>query len=282
MESIWRAVSTSPIPYSQSACNGYMRSMDIRKVTVCMAVYNGEKYICEQLKSILSQLKDSDELIVVDDCSQDSSLEIIRSFNDERIIILRNSLNGGVVKAFEMALKKSSGDFIFFADQDDIWLPGKVEECIEYLHKTRRLAIVTDARVIDESRNVLHDSYFQLRHSGSGFFKNFYKTTYVGCCMAVDASVKQYVLPFPSDIPMHDQWIGLVCEVLGGVSFLPKVLIEYRRHSNNQTKIDGSLNWLLIFKKRAILVKLCLTRLLFIYWTVHFSSNTGKIKNSLN
>ena len=102
-------------------------------ISVCMATYNGEKYIREQIDSILAQLGDKDELIVSDDGSADATLSIVRSFSDPRIKIISNTGKHGTNGNFENALKHAQGDYIFLSDQDDVWLPGKVNICLQAL-----------------------------------------------------------------------------------------------------------------------------------------------------
>ncbi|EXY58193.1 glycosyltransferase, partial [Bacteroides fragilis] len=96
-------------------------------ISVCIATYNGEKFIVEQLKTILSQLTDFDEIIISDDHSSDCTLSLIRSFRDPRIKIYLNENDKGYTSNFENALKKATGEIIFIADQDDIWKKDKVD-----------------------------------------------------------------------------------------------------------------------------------------------------------
>ena len=103
-------------------------------ISVCIATYNGEKYIKEQLDSIIPQLGHEDEIVISDDGSSDSTLDIINSINDERIRITVNQGKHGVNSNFNNALLHAKGDFIFLADQDDIWLSGKVAECLKALY----------------------------------------------------------------------------------------------------------------------------------------------------
>lgn len=95
--------------------------------------------------------------------------------------------------------------------------------------------VVSDCIVVDEDLKVLDESFFGLVNSGNGFFKNFVKNTYIGCCMAFRRSVLEYILPFPSKIAMHDIWIGLSTEMKGTVFFLKEPQILYRRHENTAT-----------------------------------------------
>ena len=199
-------------------------------ISVCMATYNGEKFIYEQLCSILSQLYENDELIISDNGSSDSTVDIIKSFNDKRIKLINCEVKS-IVYNFENSLNYATGDIIFLSDQDDIWLYGKLEEIKKEISDCD--LVVTDCKVVDENLNVLDESFFKLNKSGYGVIKNLYKNSFIGCCMAFDRKILNYALPFPSDIPMHDWWIGLIYSLFGKVKFVDKQLLLYRRHKNN-------------------------------------------------
>lgn len=200
-------------------------------VSVCIATYNGEKYIKEQLTSVLLQLNVDDEVIVSDDGSNDATVELIQSFNDSRIKLLLENSFSSPVRNFENALKHAKGDYIFLCDQDDIWLPDKVKIVLKYL--TVYDLVVSDCKVVDANLNVISESFFSGRISGKGFWKNWIRNTYLGCCMAFKKEVLSYALPFPENIAMHDIWIGLSVEMQGTSFFLPHSLILYRRHGSN-------------------------------------------------
>lgn len=102
-------------------------------ITVAMATYNGQSYIRQQLNSILNQTYQELEIIIVDDCSSDNTLELITSFKDERITVLSNDYNMGVAKSFERAIENSSGDYIALCDQDDIWVANKLETLMVHI-----------------------------------------------------------------------------------------------------------------------------------------------------
>lgn len=200
-------------------------------LTVCVATYNGERYINEQIASILSQLSKDDEIIVSDDGSQDKTIEIVKSFHDERIKLYENKGKHGVVPNFENALKHSSGDIIFFSDQDDIWAEEKVEVCARVLKDVD--LVVHNSRVVFEDGNHQDEDFFKLRHSRGGYWKNLVKNSFVGSCMAFRKDVKEYVLPFPKHILWHDMWIGLMVEKHGKTKFINEKLLYYRRHGDN-------------------------------------------------
>lgn len=201
-------------------------------ISVCMATYNGEKYIREQIDSILEQLGEEDELIISDDGSTDNTIEIVRSYNDDRIKIFL--FNGHCyTKNFENALNHAKGDYIFLSDQDDIWMPDKVSICINELKQYD--LVITDARVVDELKNILLNSYFDFCKVRNGFFYNLFFTRYIGACMAFKKEILKSVLPIPDNNKYiaHDYWIACVCEKIYHVKLINIPLLLYRRHSNN-------------------------------------------------
>lgn len=211
-------------------------------VSVCIATYNGEKYITEQIGSILSQIEGEDEVIISDDGSTDGTLDVIRQMNDGRIRLLHSGTQThNIVRNFENALAYAQGDIVFLSDQDDVWLPGKYGECVRQLKEYD--LIVSDAKVTDESLNIVYPSLFEHFSCGKGILKNVIRSTYFGTCMAFKKSILTWALPFPDDKEIgHDLWIGLVTEMTGKVLFLPKPLILYRRHGGAFTNISTALN----------------------------------------
>ena len=201
------------------------------KISVCIATYNGEKYIKEQLNSILPQLKIGDEIIISDDGSTDNTIHIINTLNDDRIKIYMNTDINSVISNFNNALSYATGDIIFLSDQDDIWLDNKVKLCLKNLLNYDM--IVTNCIVTDEKLNITHSSYFEMVNSGSGFIKNFYKSTYLGCCLAFNRKVLKTILPLPKELLMyHDWWIGFLAEIRFSVYFERTPLLLYRRHGS--------------------------------------------------
>lgn len=210
-------------------------------ISVCMATYNGQSYITEQLMSILNQLGNADEIIISDDSSKDETVDIIRSLEDSRIRIYAGQKFRNPIFNFENAIRHATGDHLFLSDQDDVWLPGKVEKMLLYL-KNHDL-VVSDCKVVDSKLNVIHDSYFSLINAKPGFIRNFVRTSpYIGCCMAFNRSILNKILPFPKHIPMHDFWIAMVAELKYNVYFLHEPLILYRRHSNTASMTGESSN----------------------------------------
>lgn len=225
-----------------------------------MAVFNGERYLEQQLYSILAQLEKEDEILIVDDCSRDQSVELIRRIADPRVILLQNSSNSGPIASFETAIASARGKYIFLCDQDDIWRSDKVAATREIFESTDAILIVSDARIVDQKGDVLLESFFSTRNSGPGFWKNIYKNRFIGCCMAFKAEARDVFMPFPGGIFMHDQWIGLCASLAGEVRFFDEKLIDYRRHDKNVTSLKkgefkSQLEKRLIFLSR-VLVRL--------------------------
>ena len=216
-------------------------------ISVCVATYNGEKHIKEQLESILSQIGKNDEVIISDDGSSDNTINIIKSFSDVRIKIFINSLQNGVVGNFNNALLHASGEVIFLSYQDDVWLENKVKLSLEKILNYD--LIVTNCMVTDANLNIVDRSYFDLVNSGTGFIKNIYKSTYLGCCLVFNRKVLDAILPIPNNLMMyHDWWIGFIAEQKFKVHFESKPLLLYRRHGNTTSSTVGKSKNSLFFK----------------------------------
>lgn len=203
-------------------------------ISVCMATYNGEKYIREQIDSILSQLSENDELVISDDGSTDDTRKIINHYvNNYKNIIFVDGPKKGVIKNFENALSHSKGEYIFLTDQDDIWIEGKVKRVIKELSFKNKLLVLHDAYIVNKDGDIIDNSFFDHRTSRPGLIRNLLKNSYLGCCMAFRRELLDVALPFPDKIEMHDWWIGLLGEALGKVCFINEKYLMYRRHGNN-------------------------------------------------
>ncbi len=199
------------------------------KVSVCMATYNGEKYLRPQMDSILKQLSENDELIISDDGSTDATLEIIDSYKDQRIKLL-HATHKNLIFNFENALKEARGDVIFLSDQDDIWVDDKVEKYREKIEKN--FLVFSNALMFKDNDINASELFFKDSKKKTGLLNNLKKVKFLGATLAFRKSVLQKALPFPKRIPMHDIWIGLVAETMGNTHFIDEPLIYYRRHGN--------------------------------------------------
>lgn len=213
-------------------------------ISICMASFNGAKYIKQQIDSILCQIGDFDELIISDDGSTDGTLDILKSYDDSRIKILFHNKTyhkysfGFTSSNFENAINYASGDIIFLSDQDDIWLPNKLKKMVDALKEN--LLVLSDCSIIDNDMNVIVESKFKYENIRKGFLNNIYKNGYLGCCVAFRSELKKSVLPFRKNVP-HDMWIALIAESVGDVCFLDEVLLLYRRHDSNVSFTNNKL-----------------------------------------
>lgn len=210
-------------------------------ISVAMAVYNGEKYIKDQILSILNQLNYNDELVISYDKSSDNTYLIISelAIRDARIKIYSGPCLG-LIKNFENAINHCKNDYIFLSDQDDIWLDNKINQVIKTFKETNADVVLHDCIVINENDKIINSSFFKFRHCRHGFLFNILHNSYIGCCMAIKRDFLLNILPFPNSIPMHDQWIGILAEKKGSAAFINKPLIKYRRHLNNTSTLHHS------------------------------------------
>lgn len=235
-------------------------------ISVCIATYNGDKYIEEQILSILNQLSDKDEIIISDDGSKDKTLKVIDRLDDKRIKVFKNNNRHGVVPNFENALKHASGEYIFFSDQDDIWQSDKVKICIDNLYDSDLVVHNSVVKFQDGEQSDM--DFFELRKSGVGFIKNITRNTFVGSCMAFRRNVMDYILPFPKHVLWHDMWIGLMVEMNGKTKFIDNKLLIYRRHGDNAspTSEKSSFSKWFQFKYRLQMLYYTIIRTIYYKW----------------
>jgi glycosyltransferase involved in cell wall biosynthesis len=209
------------------------------KVSVCVAAYQGERYIALQLRSILPQLRAEDEVIVVDDCSSDGTCHEVSSLGDSRLVLICNATNQGILRAFETALARATGEIIFLSDQDDLWAPHKVEAVFDaFAHDPALMLVASDAALIDEDGTEIGGSYYATRGGfRAGLWSNVLICRFLGCTMAFRSALLQSALPFPQATRVHhDVWLGCVNALIGGkTKYIAEPLVAYRRHSTNVT-----------------------------------------------
>ena len=225
------------------------------RVSVAMAVYNGEAYLKEQLDSVLQQLGKKDELIISDDGSTDQTIPIIEAYKkkDPRIRLIFGQ-GRGIKQNIANAIAHTKGAYIFLADQDDVWMPDKVKRVLAVFRETKCHVVVHDCIVTDaERKQVIYPSFVAYRVCGAGVWRNLWKNKYIGCCMALRRELLPYILPVPDDIQMHDQWIGIINDKhKGGCVFLKEPLLYYRRHDG--TVSDFNRNTLPVMIKNRLLL----------------------------
>jgi len=201
-----------------------------------MATYNGEKYIQKQLESILTQIELDDEVIISDDSSFDSTTNIIKAFNDKRIKLHEGQKFQSPIFNFENAIKLSKGDVIILADQDDIWKSNKVDTIKKSMANNERSLKMYNGNCIDGHDVVIKDDLFDYIGISYGLLSNTRKNSFIGCNIAFNKELLEFILPFPKNIPMHDMWIGSCAYLFGRVEFVDEKIFSYRLHDNNFTE----------------------------------------------
>jgi len=204
-------------------------------ISVCIATYNGEKYIREQIESIITQIGANDEIVVSDNYSADSTIGILESYNDNRIKILRfkkesRTAHEAVASNFENALNHCSGDYIFLSDQDDIWMEGKLKLMMEYLKEGYDLVTSDMAFMYNGKKDIDNRPWRDKSPKGNWLIT---LPQYYGCCMAFNRKLLNVALPFPKHLPLHDGWLGILGEMIGKTYHINIPLIYYRRNGNN-------------------------------------------------
>jgi len=208
-------------------------------VSIAMCSYNGERFIKEQIDSILAQTYSNIELIIVDDGSEDNTLKIINDYikKDSRIKLFQNEKNLGFIKNFEKAIGLCSGDYIALADQDDIWKNNKLEVFIENIGNN--LLIYSDAILIDKSSK---DTKKELIRPKGNLVKGkcnkafmFYNCVSGNTLMFKKELIKD-ILPIPKEINFHDIWIVFVASSIGTITFTSEAYTYYRRYREQITK----------------------------------------------
>lgn len=221
----------------------------MNKVDIVLALYNGEKFLKEQLNSLYNQTYKNFNLIIIDDSSQDRSSLIIEEFQKKynNIRYVRNDINMGHVKSFEKGLQLSTNNFIAFCDQDDIWEKNKLELQVNILKNYKNIpALVhSDLSMINENGDTIGDSYFKFRNYILSEKKELNKIIsqngIMGNTLMINKQLKELVLPFPRDVIVHDYWIAVINEIFGKRITLKNKLVRYRIHDSNSSNSKSNI-----------------------------------------
>lgn len=212
-------------------------------VSVAMATYGGAAFVGEQVRSILAQLRDGDELVVVDDASKDDTVAVVRSIDDGRIRLVESPVNRGYVRTFESALRECRHDLLLLADQDDVWPSGRLDAMVAALASTDvvagNLVLLGSGRALSSPFGAegwalrAADSTRHARNVG-GILAGM--RPYYGCAMGLRRSALETVMPFPSFLTeSHDLWLALCGNLRGSITHLEDVVVLRRVHDTNQT-----------------------------------------------
>lgn len=216
-------------------------------ISVLLIAYNGEKYIARQIETIVCQLHHGDELIVSDDGSTDQTISIIENLQQKyQSIKLIHGPHKGIAANLTNAYMQAKGDIVCFSDQDDIWNDEKLNTILDIFTKNPTIDVILhDAKICDKYDKILSDTLFFNRKPHHGFFYNWLKSAYYGCCMCFRHSFLQQYMPFPNDLIAYDQYLGLKAEWKKKSLFVYKPLIIHRYHGQNQSHRLGWINRIL-------------------------------------
>ena len=232
-------------------------------VEILMATCNGEKFLAAQIESLIAQTYTNWRLIVRDDASGDESPKIVKEYStrypDKIDLVVDEDGQLGACQSFARLLKHATANYMMFCDQDDIWLPRKVELSVDEIRKLEKkypgapLLVFTDLTVVNEELGVLSDSLWRLERTNprnTSLKLLIFDNVATGCTMIFNKPLKDFALPIPDQALMHDWWLALVCSVHGQLSFLSDRTVLYRQHGRNDV---GAQNNSLAFRVRRFL-----------------------------
>ena len=229
--------------------------MNNLKISVAIATYNGEKYIYDQIQSILDQSLLPDEIVISDDNSSDSTIEILKKIKKKtnlNLIIIENIKNKGYSKNFEIALSRCTGDLIFISDQDDYWFKNKISIVYNEFKYSQHFLHLNDNTITDKLLKSSGITKMNQVLSLYGNVDNFIP----GCCMTLDNSYRNIFLPFPNDIMSYDQWLNFISITIQSKKIIYKSLQYYRLHQQNTSNFAAnSLNKIKFFDRFKLIFK---------------------------
>jgi glycosyltransferase involved in cell wall biosynthesis len=229
-------------------------------VEILMSTHNGERFLAEQIDSLIAQTYENWHLIVRDDASRDSSVEIVkeycRRYPDRITLVGSEEGQLGACLGFASILKHTTADYLMFCDQDDVWLPQKVELSLNRVLEMEKenpgvpVLVFTDLTVVDEELRVLSDSFWRYqridpRHTSPRLL--IFDNVATGCTTMFNRRLKEIAEPVPAEAVMHDWWFALVCSLRGKLGFVNESTILYRQHGRNDL---GAQDYRLIARVR--------------------------------
>nr|WP_319569910.1 glycosyltransferase family 2 protein [uncultured Draconibacterium sp.] len=229
------------------------------KVEILLATYNSANYLKDLLDSLVVQSYTNWELLVHDDGSDDQTIAILKEFEKQQgreIKILSSDKQLGPMRSFEKLMEYSSAEYIMFCDQDDVWLPHKIEKtlaCILQLEQNnpnKAALVFSDLTVVDEQLATINPSFWNYSKVDPENVYNAYKLLInnpaPGCTFIMNRKVKPLVLPFPEQARMHDWWIILKVAESGVIDYLKKPGLLYRQHKKNKVGAEAIKNTYLL------------------------------------
>ena len=205
-------------------------------IDILMATYNGEKFIREQIDSIINQSYSDWHLIISDDCSSDNTVNIIKKYKakyPDKISIYENTVRSGSAKAnFYRLLSHINNEYVMFADQDDVWLPEKISITLAMMQSYEKVygshnpvLVHTDLYVVDESLHRVYDSLFDMQnmnYTRNGFNNILVQNIVTGCTVMINQALVRHLYEIPVKSVMHDMWFALVLFCIDSMAIMLK------------------------------------------------------------
>lgn len=227
-----------------------MRGVDMAEIHIVLATYNGEKYIREQLDSLLENDFKDIYIEVCDDGSSDGTVQIVKEYVERYncIGLHENEKNLGYAMNFLEGIRRSSSPYIMLCDQDDIWHRDKIQKTYERMKQLEKentdqipLMVFTDAMNFDsgdgrELGSFHKSSHLDVRKLDTAHL--FMENKCIGCTVMINKAVQSYLKVLPEEIRVHDWWLALICSHFGKFSYIQETTLHYRQHSGNM--IGGS------------------------------------------
>lgn len=216
------------------------------KVSIVMATYNGERYLKEQIESILSNTYSNWTLEICDDGSADKTVSIGKEYEErfpDRIKVHQNSKNLGVVLNFLEGARRADGDYVMFCDQDDVWLKDKIDKTLKFMLNTEEehgqavpISVFSDAKVVDEHLQEINSSFHKsnkLNCTKLDLAHILMENKLIGCTIMFNKALKEKLDQLPKKARVHDWWIGLIAASFGKIAYFSETTILYRQHGHN-------------------------------------------------
>ncbi|MGB4661626.1 MAG: glycosyltransferase family 2 protein [Mobilitalea sp.] len=247
-------------------------------VSVIMATYNGEKYVGEQIDSILASSYQDFELYIYDDGSKDNTMTILLKYEREfpgKIHVKQNESNQGVAINFLHAITLTTTEYIMLCDQDDVWKPKKIELTLKKMknielqrNRNYPLAVFTDAVVVDKDLKVINKSFFYSAHLNPmkiDLAHLLMENKLIGCTVMVNAALRKILQSnhLPKHARFHDWWIALIASSIGKVGYVNEGTLLYRQHGGN---VVGDTGFLAYLKNRITSLKMQKSALRSLYY----------------
>ncbi len=214
-------------------------------VGIVMAAYNSEKFIGEQLDSILSGTYQDIHIYVRDDGSTDNTVSIVKEYEQKypcKVQLVENKQNGGLVKNFLTGVMEAKENYIMFSDHDDVWLPDKVKVTLEAMQEAEAsegeqpIVVFTDNTIVDGDLKPLGASFYERSHfdfNQMGLSYMLMENKLIGCTMMINRSLAEKIKVLPDHARVHDWWIALIAAAFGKIVFVNEQTMLYRQHGSN-------------------------------------------------